>query len=153
MKKHILLLIMGCAFLSLGVLAQALPTGDAQNIVHIASPYDDVIIQLNKKLNDTYIYYGNRGASKMRLQSEQDSNAQSLDEVVVVKRAVSKSSRVYKNSSWDLVDAEKEKGFSYSKLDKKNLPKQLQNKSSEELKKHVAEQSKKRKEIQHKIQV
>ena len=121
-------------------------------IVHIASPYDDVIIQLNKKLNDTYIYYGNQGASKMRLQSKQDSNAESLDEVVVVKRAVSKSSRVYKNSSWDLVDAEKEKGFSYSKLDKKNLPKQLQNKSSEELKKYVSVQSKKRKEIQQKIQ-
>jgi hypothetical protein len=121
-------------------------------IVHIASPYDDVIIQLNKKLNNTYIYYGNHGASKMRLQSEQDSNAESLDEVVVVKRAVSKSSRVYKNSTWDLVDAEKEKGFSYSKLDKKNLPKHLQNKSSEELQKHVTEQSKKRKEIQQKIQ-
>jgi len=121
-------------------------------IVHIASPYDDVIIQLNKKLNDTYIYYGNQGASKMRLQSEQDSNAESLDEVVVVKRAVSKSSRVYKNSTWDLVDAEKEKGFNYSKLDKKNLPKQLQNKSSEELKKYVSVQSKKRKEIQQKIQ-
>ncbi len=87
----------------------------------------------------------------MELQSKQDDNAAQLDEVVVVKRAVSKSSRVYKNSTWDLVDAEKEKGFSYSKLDKKTLPKDLQNKSSEELKKHVTAQSKKRKEIQQKI--
>ena len=121
-------------------------------IVHISSPYDDIIIQLNKKLNDTYIYYGNQGASKMRLQYQQDSNAESLNEVVVVKRAVSKSSRVYKNSTWDLVDAEKEKGFSYSKIDKKSLPKQLQNKSSEELKKHVTEQGKQRKKIQEEIQ-
>ena len=120
-------------------------------VVHIASPYDDVIILLNKKLNDTYIYYGSRGRSKMELQSKQDDNAAELDEVVVVKRAVSKSSRVYKNSTWDLVDAEKEKGFSYGTLDKKTLPKNLQNKSSEELKKHVTAQSKKRKEIQQKI--
>lgn len=120
-------------------------------VVHIASPYDDVIILLNKKLNDTYIYYGSTGRSKMELQSKQDDNAAELDEVVVVKRAVSKSSRVYKNSTWDLVDAEKEKGFSYGTLDKKTLPKNLQNKSSEELKKHVTAQSKKRKEIQQKI--
>ena len=120
-------------------------------IVHIASPYDDIIIQLNKKLNDTYIYYGNQGRNKMALQAEQDSNAESLDEVVVVKRAVSKSSRVYKNSSWDLVDAEKETGFSYGKLDKKSLPKQLQGKSSEELKAYVSQQSKKRLEIQREI--
>ena len=45
----------------------------------------------------------------------------------------------------------KRKRFSYSKLDKKTLPKDLQNKSSEELKKHVTTQSKKRQEIQQKI--
>lgn len=122
-----------------------------EQIVHITSPYDDIIIQLNNQLNDTYIYYGDTGRSKMKLQATQDSNAAELDEVVVVKRAVSKSSRIYKNSSWDLVDAEKEEGFSYSKVDKKSLPKELQHKSSEELKKYVAIQGKKRAEIQQKI--
>jgi len=122
-----------------------------EQIVHISSPYDDIIIQLNNQLNDTYIYYGDSGRSKMKLQAVQDSNAAELDEVVVVKRAVSKSSRIYKNSSWDLVDAEKEEGFSYSKVDKKSLPAQLQNKSSDEIKKYVAQQGKKRQEIQQKI--
>ncbi len=123
-----------------------------QKIVHIASPYDDIIIQLNRQLNDTYIYYGSAGKSKMQNQGVQDANAAELDEVVVVKRAVSKSSRVYKNSTWDLVDAEKEKDFGYDKLDKKTLPEELRNKSTEELKVYVAEQSKKRSEIQEKIQ-
>ena len=122
-----------------------------EQIVHISSPYDDIIIQLNNQLNDTYIYYGDTGRSKMKLQATQDSNAAELNEVVVVKRAVSKSSRIYKNSSWDLVDAEKEEGFSYSKVDKKSLPAQLQNKSSDEIKKYVAQQGKKRQEIQQKI--
>lgn len=122
-----------------------------ETIVHIASPYDNDIIILNKKLNNTYIYYGSRGVQKMRLQESQDSNAETLDEVVAVKRAVSKSSRIYKNSTWDLVDAEKEKGFSYSKLNKKSLPKHLQEKSSEELKNYVSKQRKQRKEIQQKI--
>ena len=122
-----------------------------ETIVHIASPYDNLIIKLNNQLNKTYIYYGNNGRNKMRLQATQDSNASQLDEVVIVKRAVSKSSRIYKNSSWDLVDAEKESGFSYSKLEKKNLPKHLQGKSSEEIKKYVAQERKKRKEIRLKI--
>ena len=122
-----------------------------ETIVHIASPYDDIIVQLNTQLNDTYIYYGTQGRNKMRLQAAQDSNAAELDEVVVVKRAVSKSSRIYKNATWDLVDAEKEKGFNYSKVDKKSLPKSLQGKTSEELKRYVAQQRKKRIEIQEKI--
>ena len=122
-----------------------------KTIVHIASPYDDLIIQLNNQLNGTYIYYGNNGKNKLRLQATQDSNAAELDEVVIVKRAVSKSSRIYKNSSWDLVDAEKEADFKYGKIEKKNLPKHLQGKTSEELKKYVAEQRKNREEIQKKI--
>ncbi len=122
-----------------------------EQIVHISSPYDNIIIQLNNQLNDTYIYYGDTGRRKMKLQAVQDSNAAELDEVVVVKRAVSKSSRIYKNSSWDLVDAEKEEGFSYSKVDKKSLPAQLQHKSSDEIKKYVAQQGEKRQEIQQKI--
>ncbi len=122
-----------------------------ETVVHISSPYDDVIIQLNKKLNNTYVYYGTQGISKMTLQSKQDSNAAELDEVVVVKRAVSKSSRMYQNSSWDLVDAEKRKGFSYDKLDKKSLPKDLQNKSSQEIKTYVSKQRKKREEIKEEI--
>jgi len=122
-----------------------------ETIVHITSPYDDVIIQLNNKLNGTYIYYGSQGRNKMRLQADQDSNAAELNEVVAVKRAVSKSSRIYKNSTWDLVDAEKDKGFSYANLDKKSLPKHLQGKSSAEIKKYVAKQRKLRVEIQQKI--
>lgn len=122
-----------------------------EKIVHIASPYDEIIIKLNSELNDTYIFYGSHGRNKMKLQAVQDDNANELDEVVEVKRAVSKSSRIYKNNSWDLVDAEKEEGFSYSKIDKKTLPKALQEKSPVELEAYVTKQSKRRKEIQEKI--
>ncbi len=123
-----------------------------EKIVHISSPYDELIIKLNKHLNDTYIYFGSNGYTKIKKQALQDSNASQLDEVVEVKRAVSKSSRIYNNSSWDLVDAEKEEGFSYDILDKKTLPEALKNKSNKEIKAYVAKQSKNRIEIQAKIQ-
>ena len=59
---------------------------------------------------------------------------------------------MYKNKSWDLVDAEKEKDFKYSDLDKNTLPKELQNKSTEELKAYVKLQNDERIKIQKEIQ-
>jgi len=118
---------------------------------YIATPYDDIIIKLNIDLNKTYIRYGHNGYAKMQEQSLQDTNAAGLNEVVVVKRAVSKSSRMYNNASWDLVDASKDKSFSYDKIEKKNLSKELQGKTDKELKIYVEEQAKKREEIQAQI--
>ena len=123
-----------------------------REIVHISTPYDDIIINLNKKLNKTYVRYGKQGYSKYTNQSTQDSNAESLEEAVLVKRAVSKSSKMYRNKSWDLVDAEKEKDFDYSKVDKKTLPTELKNKSTTELKAYVKKQSIEREKIQNEIQ-
>ena len=123
-----------------------------KNIVHIVTPYDNDIIILNKRLNKTYIHYGSAGYSKYTNQAKQDANAETLDEVVVVKRAVSKSSKLYNNFEWDLVDASKAKKIDYNKLSKKHLPKNLQTKSSKEIKNYVDTKRKERTEIQQKIQ-
>lgn len=122
-----------------------------KKIVHIVTPYDDEIIILNRRLNKTYIHYGRLGASKFANQQQQDKNAESLDEVVIVKRAVSKSSKLYGNSSWDLVDAEEKEQIDYAKIEKKNLPKELQNKSGLEIKAYVKKKAKERAEIQKQI--
>lgn len=123
-----------------------------KEVVHIATPYDDIIIKLNSKLNKTYVRYGRQGYSKYANQSAQDMNAESMNESVAIKRAVSKSSKMYKNKSWDLVDAEKEKDFDYSRVDKKTLPQKLKNKSTEEIKAYVKKQSEERAKIQKEIQ-
>ncbi|MFE8423452.1 VWA domain-containing protein [Tenacibaculum sp. ZH5_bin.1] len=123
-----------------------------KHIVHVVTPYDNDIIILNKRLNNTYIHYGSYGYSKYSNQAKQDMNAESLDEAVVVKRAVTKSSKLYKNAEWDLVDASKEKEIDYGSLKKKQLPKQLQNKSAKEIKMYVEKKRKERTEIQQKIQ-
>ncbi len=123
-----------------------------REVVYISTPYDDVIIQLNAKLNGTYISYGSQGASKKALQAEQDSNAAALEEVVVVKRAVSKSSRMYKNEAWDLVDASENKDFDFEKLDKAALPKELKGKSLPEIQTYIEAKKSERSKIQKEIQ-
>lgn len=122
-----------------------------KKVVHIVTPYDDEIIILNKRLNKTYIYYGVQGYSSFAKQKKQDDNAYEMEEVVAVKRAVSKSSRLYDNSNWDLVDADKKKKVDYSKIKKNKLPKELQNKSEAEIKTYVKKQAKERAAIQKKI--
>ena len=122
-----------------------------QRIVHIDTPYDEVIIKLNKKLNKTYISYGAAGASKVAQQSAQDANAMEMEEAVAVKRAVSKSSGYYRNSSWDLVDAAEEDDFDVRKIEKEYLPAAIRDKNDEELQAYISEKKKERSRIQEEI--
>ncbi len=120
--------------------------------VHIASPYDDQILQLNIKLNKTYVAYGQRGKQKRMMQAEQDMNASGYSKANAVSRTVSKSSHLYKNSTWDLVDAVEEEKVNVEDLKKDALPDVLKNKSPEEIKAYVAKMQQERKTIQKQIQ-
>jgi len=122
-----------------------------QKTVHIASPYDDMILNLNIQLNATYVPYGKRGKMKMEMQAAQDSNAAGFSKENAVSRTVSKSSHFYKNSSWDLVDAEAEEDFSYDKLKNEDLPENLKGKSTTEIKAYIEKQKDARNRLQEEI--
>lgn len=122
-----------------------------RQVVHIDTPYDEVIIRLNKKLNTTYISYGALGASKMQLQSEQDANAYEMEEAVAVKRAVSKSSRLYNNKQWDLVDASEDGDFEVANIEKSDLPAALKDKPTAEIESYIQEKKLERIRIQKEI--
>ena len=123
-----------------------------RRIVHIKTPYDEIILKLNKQLNHTYISYGASGAHKMAMQATQDQNAEALNEVVAVKRAVSKSSAVYNNSSWDLIDASEDEEFEVSALRKEDLPPELKGKSPKEIEHFIQTKKAERQRIQSEIQ-
>ncbi len=120
--------------------------------VHIASPYDDAILILNQKLNKTYLAYGNIGKEKSALQAEQDTNAGIYSKANAVKRTVSKSSHLYKNDKWDLVDAQDDEAFKYENLKESQLPEVLKGKSIAEIKAYVASKKVEREAIQKEIQ-
>ncbi|MBN4052007.1 VWA domain-containing protein [Cytophagaceae bacterium AH-315-L13] len=109
-------------------------------IVHIASPYDSEISKINTRLNDTYIPYGRSGQLKKAKQLKEDENSRIYGEVNSVKRIISKGSKVYKNKSWDLVDAADEEKFNINEIEESNLPDKMKGMSSDEkleyIKKH-----------------
>lgn len=120
--------------------------------VHIPSPYDNEILQLNIQLNKTYIYYGSQGKNKAIAQAQEDSNALSYGEANGVARAITKSSKMYYNGSWDLVDAEENEEVEIENINKELLPEALKDKSTKEIKALIEKKRAQRESINEKIQ-
>ena len=123
-----------------------------QKVIFIETPYDIRISECNVKLNDTYIGYGSFGYEKKAMQVQQDVNAESVSASNKIERAVSKTKKsAYNNATWDIVDkAEADKNF-VKTVNKKDLPKELQKKSTEELEKYVQQKSAERTQLQKEI--
>ncbi len=127
-----------------------------EKIDDIPTPYDSVMFALNEKLNNTYIAYGAGGKGKQEMQAEMDTKNYSLNKSAAVNRvAVKGQSNLYKNNSWDLVDAAAASPNEdiTKTLDRKVLIDSLQSKTPEELKKIIAVKSKERSAVQKDIAI
>lgn len=120
--------------------------------VYIATPYDDQIDALNSKLNSTYVYYGYSGESKKAQQELQDNNAGYISRENKVERGIAKSSAVYSNSTWDLVDASKGDSKIIEKAKEEELPKEMKGMTIEQRKLYVAKKGEERAALQKQIQ-
>jgi hypothetical protein len=123
---------------------------DAQQ-VHVDAPQDQEIVKLSADLNTTYLGFGAEREEAAANQVAQDSNAVTAAPAVGVQRAITKSSGLYSNSSWDLVDAVKEEKVKIEDVKKDDLPEELRTLSSEELKAKVSEMQTKREQLQKRI--
>ncbi|MCP9749532.1 hypothetical protein [Ferruginibacter sp. HRS2-29] len=118
----------------------------------IATPYDSAMFTLNTRLNGTYIAYGNGGAGYFAAQESVDKMNYSQSKSAALKRVGVKGKKsLYKNESWDLVDASDKDSTFYAKVDLKTLPAELQNKSRPEIQKIVKEKNMERVSLQKEI--
>ena len=76
-----------------------------QAVVHIDAPQDTRILELNEKLNKTYVTYSAESEAKKEIAIQQDDNAKSFGTANKVARAVFKGSAAYAPSSYDLIEA------------------------------------------------
>ena len=123
-----------------------------QTTVYIETPYDKKINELNQKLNETYIPYGDTGKAKKENQTKQDSNAFGFSSANAADRAYFKSSKKYKAESWDLVDAYKDSEKITGTIERTTLPDSLQTLTVEELEVKIKTISVQRTNIQNEIQ-
>ncbi len=121
-----------------------------QQTVYVETPYDADINKLNNKLNDTYIPYGQKGQEKQQSQVTQDYNAGQYSMTNSADRVVFKSSKKYKATDWDLIDAYKKDKRILKNAS--NLPSGLQNISTEEMENRIQVITIERENIQKQIQ-
>ncbi|MCP3923110.1 MAG: VWA domain-containing protein [Desulfobacterales bacterium] len=122
-----------------------------KKVVHIEAPQDDEILKLGGDLNKTYIGYGRKGRANKERQVAQDANASKMSKSVMVQRSFTKSSKKYKNTKWDLVDAVENEELKVEEVKKTDLPKEMQKMNKKERKQYVEKKSKERSVLQKKI--
>ncbi len=122
-----------------------------RDIVHIQAPQDAELTRLSRQLNETYIPYGEEGRMKKERQEKQDKMAEKLAPSVSADRASAKSSSVYRNSGWDLVDAVRDGRVDMESIEDDQLPRELSGMSSVERRSYVAGMRKKREALQKRI--
>jgi hypothetical protein len=130
---------------------QALNIDQNRAVAHVAAPQDAEITRLGGELNKTYLGYGSGGREAKMRQEAQDTNAAASPSSAAT-RAVSKASRLYDNSSWDLVDGSKKGKVKLEALKEEELPTELKGKSVEERKTIVDAKAKERSDLQDRIQ-
>ncbi len=121
-------------------------------IAAIPTPYDDQIIQLNKNLNTTYMWFGEQGVMKKNNQIIEDKNAFNLGSGIASERALVKSKSAYNNASWDVVDAFQADSTKVFELKDDQLPEELQGKGPEEKAEIINAKTEERAKIQAEIQ-
>lgn len=133
---------------------QALNIDQNRAVVAMVAPQDAEIVRLSTELNTTYIAYGQMGEASASRQQAQDAAAASAPAAAAgatVQRSLSKAQMLYRNSKWDLVDATKDKSVKLEEIDAKELPENMRKMTPNERASYVADQTKKREDLQAQI--
>lgn len=115
-----------------------------QKIVQVTTPYDQEIVEWNKKLNNTYIPYGEEGIRGQQRQLAEDDNSQQQ----LAARGIAKSSSYYRNSSWDLIDGLTDNVIKLDNLQAESLPANMRRMSQEQRQEYIAKMRAERARIQ-----
>ncbi|WP_066757437.1 rhodanese-like domain-containing protein [Crocinitomix algicola] len=122
-----------------------------QTTTFVKTPYDEQIEALNQRLNDTYLAFGKNKNYYIQNQIEQDKNSKKYGSSNLVERTISKSSHLYDNSNWDLVDAQKKGELIINSIDNKDLPEEMQTLNEKEKIAYIAQKESERNAIQSQI--
>lgn len=121
-------------------------------MIAINSPYDADLSRLSSELTNTYVAYGREGAEKQAAQASNDREVVALGAPVAAERAAAKSSELYHNESWDLVDAIKNKELKLESLRPDQLSAAMQKKPIADQRAYLDRKAQEREKIQKEIQ-
>jgi len=117
-----------------------------------SDPYDQQLIGLNRRFNNTYIPYGNRANICYQRQQEEDRHASSYGNGIISQRIITKGSPAYFHPEWDLVDAVASGQVRLEEVDQNDLPPQMRALSIQDQYTFVRQKAKERAEVRDEIQ-
>ncbi len=120
--------------------------------IQITTPQDELLRELNDRLNETYIPFGQGGAAGLANQVAQDANATRVGVQSCSSRIVAKGTALYDNAHWDLVDAARDAAFKWDDLLDADLPENLRGLSTSDRRARVDSMRVQREGIQQRIQ-
>ncbi|OWK47427.1 vWA domain-containing protein [Fimbriiglobus ruber] len=121
-------------------------------VAGIKSPHDERLLELNGKLNGTYVAFGDDGAAKGANQVLQDSAAAKASPSAALARAESKANGLYRNGSWDLIDRMRDDPkFDVTKLKDEELCEEMRKLKPEERLAYLKKKAEERVAIQKEI--
>ena len=91
-----------------------------RKMADLKTPYDTQFRELNRRMNDSFVWYGKDAAKHMKNQIEQDKNARKMSNSAFASRMSSKIGHLYKHVHSDLVDA-----IQHGHLSMKTMPEKL----------------------------
>ncbi|MEM8946852.1 MAG: vWA domain-containing protein [Planctomycetota bacterium] len=125
-----------------------------RQLVHIDCPQDEIIIKLNAKLNQTYLWYGDQSTRRQLAANQvaQDANAAAESKSVAVSRfAVKGCPTAYCNQGRCIVDTYMEDADILTKVDESDLPEALQKMAADQREAFVKAKLAERTHIQEEI--
>lgn len=131
---------------------KALNIEQDKKIIHIKTPWDDRMNELNGRLNRTYIGYGSTGHEMKMRQEKQDVNAASYGSSNVASRTAYKAKAQYRNDAWDLVDATEKDMDKVATIKTEELPDEMKKMSVTERKAYIEKLRKEREDVRKEIQ-
>jgi hypothetical protein len=119
----------------------------------IATPQDAELLQLNNKLNSTYVVYGGKdGKEKQLNQSAQDANAAKTAPSAAIDRLATKNGSLYRCDTWDLVDKMKnDPKFDIKSIKEEDLCEDLRKLKPEEREAYIKKKAAEREDLRKKI--
>ncbi len=133
--------------------------GDYMNIdhnhvvTHVNAPQDKRLDELNALLNKTYVPYGAEGRVKSERQALMDSKNKDVSLGQLAKRVISKASSLYRNDSWDLVDAVEDGELDLDSIEAEKLPEPMKKMDKGAQRAYVQEKAQERKNIAAEIRM
>lgn len=121
--------------------------------VYMATPYDDKIILLGKKLNSTYVTYGAKKMREAKIANriKQDSNSLSFSRSSYIERNLVKAKKQYVQKESDMVSAYMEDKNSIQNIAKNALPDVFKGMSKKEIAKAIDKKKEQRVSLQKQI--